>query len=290
MANGEPLGVQPTDFDSLWDYHDPAETERRFRALFDADPGDDDTRLQLLTQIARAQGLQGKFEDAHRTLDLVTRRLNAQTPAAAVRCLLERGRVYNNSDDADSARDLFLQALDQAQTRGLDGYAVDAAHMIAIVSAGQDALSWNLKALALAERSSEDAARRWFGSLYNNLGWTYYDLNDTEAALEAFRKAESWYRAAEKPDALRIARYSVAFVLRVLRRIDEALTILRELEASGDGFVYEELAECLLLTEGPTVARPYFQRAYQTLSADAALVARESGRVERLRALGSGLA
>ena len=61
------------DFNLLWDYGQPAETEARFRELLPAARacGDRDYYLQLLTQIARAQGLQKRFEQAHATLDHV---------------------------------------------------------------------------------------------------------------------------------------------------------------------------------------------------------------------------
>jgi hypothetical protein len=51
------------DFDKLWNFNDPAESERKFRAL----PPD----AEVQTQIARAQGLQRKFDEAHKTLDAV---------------------------------------------------------------------------------------------------------------------------------------------------------------------------------------------------------------------------
>src|SRR4051794_32155876 len=45
------------DFDTLWDYAQPGETEERFRELLPAAraSGDRNYHLQLLTQIARAQ-------------------------------------------------------------------------------------------------------------------------------------------------------------------------------------------------------------------------------------------
>ena len=65
------------DFDTLWNYDDPAATERQFRQLLpDAEHSNDKSYLaQLLTQIARAQGLQRRFEDAHQTLDVVSKLL-----------------------------------------------------------------------------------------------------------------------------------------------------------------------------------------------------------------------
>ena len=47
------------DIDSLWDYNDPAATEAQFRALLPRvqAEGDADYEAELLTQLARAQGL-----------------------------------------------------------------------------------------------------------------------------------------------------------------------------------------------------------------------------------------
>jgi len=50
------------DFDQLWDFGQPDKTEQQFRALLDTHHADANYRLQLLTQIARAQGLQAQFE------------------------------------------------------------------------------------------------------------------------------------------------------------------------------------------------------------------------------------
>ena len=61
------------DFDALWDYRHPDVTEQKFRELIPAarESGNVSYYAQLLTQIARTEGLQRKFEDAHRTLDSV---------------------------------------------------------------------------------------------------------------------------------------------------------------------------------------------------------------------------
>ena len=68
----EPLN-QSDQIDALWDYDHPAESEAAFRrALEEWDAQADlDLQLELLTQIARAQGLQRRFDEAHATLDTV---------------------------------------------------------------------------------------------------------------------------------------------------------------------------------------------------------------------------
>ena len=53
-----------------------------------------------------------------------------------------------------------------------------------------------------------------------------------------------------------------------------------------DGYVYEELAECLLILGQADEARPYFNLAYHELSKDTWLKDKEKDRLERLRRLG----
>ena len=76
------------DFDALWDYSHPDQTEAKFREALLHIPEDDSAFLELLTQIARAQGLQHKFEKAHQTLDQVERRLGDFASRAKVRYLI----------------------------------------------------------------------------------------------------------------------------------------------------------------------------------------------------------
>ncbi len=100
------------DFDARWNYARPDETEAKFREILLQSPEDDPLFLEILTQIARAHGLQRKFAHAHQTLDQVERRLGEVASRPKVRYLLERGRVFNSSGNAERARSLFEQALD----------------------------------------------------------------------------------------------------------------------------------------------------------------------------------
>src|SRR3954470_22224789 len=89
------------DFDKLWDYQHPDQTEQKFREILPrAEQANDPSYLaQLLTQIARAQGLQKKFQDAHATLHRVEKMLTPDLKLARVRYWLELGRIYNSSGD-----------------------------------------------------------------------------------------------------------------------------------------------------------------------------------------------
>ena len=292
--HGSMPGAALPDFDALWDFSDPAATEAKFREfLSDAENGGDrDDHAQLLTQIARAQGLQRRFDDAHATLDQAREMIGEERGAARVRYLLERGRVWNSSGEREKARPLFVDAWEAARAVGEDGLAVDAAHMVAIVSSNESALEWNRKALDLAEKSSDPRARRWTPSLHNNLGWTHHDRGDYDTAMAHFEKALAARREQGKEREVRIAQWCIARCLRSLGKTEESLSIQRELErdpanaGNPDGFVFEEIAECLLILGKREEARPYFRKAHEILSQDAWLRESEPQRLARLKELG----
>jgi len=191
------------------------------------------------------------------------------------------------SKHPELARPLFLEAWEMAQQVGEDFYAVDAAHMLAIVETGGEQLEWNLKAVAAAEKSADPKARKWLGSLYNNIGWTHHDAGRYEEAMEMFEKALKFRQQQGDEPQIQIAKWCVARCLRSLGRVDEALAVQRALEQNGDGmYVYEEIAECLLLLKREAEARPYFAKAYEMLSKDPWLAENESARLERLKELG----
>ncbi len=278
----------PLDIDSLWDYDLPAASEARFRELLPtAAP---DVRAELLTQIARAHGLQRRFDDAHRTLDdMAAAESLAGRPR--VRYLLERGRVVNSSGDPSAARPWFEEAYVAAGEANEAVLAIDAAHMVAIVAPPDEALAWNLRALEQAETSADERARRWRGSLLNNIGWSYHAAGDYAAALDYLTRALEFRREHGPTEALRVARWCVARVQRDLGQAEAALAeqraLLAEYEALGrpNGYVFEETGECLRLLGDEAVAQPYFVAAYRELSADPWLVAEEPARLERLKSL-----
>jgi hypothetical protein len=70
------------------------------------------------------------------------------------------------------------------------------------------------------------------------------------------------------------------------------MSLLEEHERAGtsDGYVREEIGECLLALGREAEARPHFARAWSLLSRNPWLAASEPARLERLRTLGSAAA
>ncbi len=283
-----------SDFNEMWDYNDPENTEKVFRKLMPEalNSTDPEYHTQLLTQIARTHSLRRKFNEAHSILDDAEALLSDETPVARVRYLLERGRTYNSAGEIEAARPLFEEAWDLARGIGEDYHAVDAAHMLGICETGDKALRWNEIAMDAAEASHDSRAKEWLGALYNNTGWTYHDAGEYQRALERFEKGLAWRIERNDPVTTRIAKWSVARALRSLGRTSDALDIHRSLlaehESAGtkDGYVYEELAECLLILGKAEESRPFFNLAYHELSKDAWLKENERDRLDRLQRFG----
>lgn len=282
----------PIEFDQLWNYNDPKVSEERFRQLLSQFAADSADTAEVMTQLARAQGLQARFEDAHTTLDAVEKSLQKDWIRPQIRYFLERGRVYNSSGHGDAARSMFLEAWELAsKTVGEEVLAIDVAHMMGIVEPPGKQIDWNLQALGIAESSENLKAQRWKASLYNNIAWSYHEQEQYEVALDYFQKALIEREARQSLPEIRIAKWCIGRTLRSLERIDDALQLQQqlfaELEAGGnsDGFVSEEIGECLLLKGKTAEAVPYFVSAYKELSADSWLAKQEPERIARLLAL-----
>lgn len=244
------------DIDNLWDYANPAASEARFRKLLPVARDSERTYLiQLLTQIARAQGLQDRFAEAHATLTEAESLLGPDDSLPRIRCLLERGRVFNSAGEPQKAAPLFVSAWELARKTGEDFYAIDAAHMLGICRPPQEATQWNQRALEAAGQSAQPRARNWRASILNNMGWTLHDTGDYPGALDCFQQALVCRQERNQAAETRIAKWCIARTLRSLNRVREALAmqeaLLAEHQAAGtsDPEVLSELAECRKLLE-----------------------------------------
>ncbi|HRD63636.1 MAG TPA: tetratricopeptide repeat protein, partial [Nocardioides sp.] len=139
----------------------------------------------LLTQVARALGLQERYDEGHAVLD----DLSVDNVEVAVRTELERGRLLRSAGEPEQARPHFEAAAGGAGEAGLEALHVDALHMVALVAPTEDQLRLTEEALAVARAASDPVARDWDASLLNNLGMTYADAGDWESALARFEEA-----------------------------------------------------------------------------------------------------
>ena len=251
------------------DFGDLESSQRSFRGRVDA-AGSSAARAAYLSQVARTQGLAGEYDAARATLDEAASLVaddspGAETDHAHARIAIERGRVDNSSGAPGEALPHFAEAFELAKHAGTEGLAVDALHMTAI-AAGQTqgasvATDANLTAIAYADASADPAAQRWLPSLLNNLGWSRHEATDYAQALELFERALVARREQGSSDNdLVVAEWAVARALRSLDRVDEALAIQQRLVESPigaeDGYVAEEIAECLVALGRPDEAVP----------------------------------
>jgi tetratricopeptide (TPR) repeat protein len=287
--------AEQRDFDKLWDYNDPEATEKKFRELISAAEKNKDSGyyLELMTQIARTNSLQMKFDEAHGILDKVMKQLKPEHIVPRIRFMLERGRTYNSSKVYDKARELFLAAYMQADKYKEDNLAIDAVHMLGIVDKGEESLKWNELAIKMAEETKDENAKGWLGSLYNNTGWTYHDMGEYDKAMNLFEKQVDFYKNKKSPGVLAIAMWCVARCLRSMKQVELALQKQMELkewmEKEGlerDGYNSEEIAECLNTLDRKDEAKPFFKNAYDILSQDIWLAENEKERLNRLKELG----
>ncbi len=135
-----------------------------------------------------------------------------------------------------------------ARAAGLEELLVDALHMVALVTVGEERATAQQAALTAARTARDPRARDWEASILNNIGMDHADAGDHGRALACFGEALAARERIGDPANILVARWMVAWSLRHLGRRDEALALQRrlkaELEAAGevDPYVDEELA------------------------------------------------
>ncbi len=232
---------------ALWDFDDLDLSERRFAEQLERE-ADAVGRAEVLTQLARIEGLRGVFPRCGELLDEAAR-LGDGSPLVAVRVLLERGRMLRSSGDPAGAYPLFVTAFDGATAAGLHYLAGDAAHMAALAAPDDETFrAWTTRGLELAER--ERAAVYWRGTLLNNLGWRLHEQGSHEEALSAFERALAAREADGSHEyAIELAHYALAVALRTLGASADAASHAEhavawaERAGCSDPYFHEELAE-----------------------------------------------
>lgn len=243
------------DLSSLWDFNEPESSEQRFRAALSTASPDDTLILQ--TQIARTYSLRRNFARAKEILVELEQHMSWASVETRVRYYLEMGRTYSSATHPpesqtikirEMARSAYMHALELAQNGKLDSLAIDALHMMAFVDISpKEQLNWNRKALGLMRSSSQEEAKLWEGTLHNNIGYALHSLGRYEDALQEFTMALAARQKEGNRHKIRIAHWMIAWTLRALDRLDEALEsqLLLEKECAEAGapdpHVFKEL-------------------------------------------------
>src|SRR5512133_1323528 len=94
----------------LWDFDDLDASEARFRVQLEQETTDP-ARAEVLTQLARVEGLRGRFEQCDALLDEAE-----ALGGAEARVLLERGRRDHSSGRTGAGSVQFEQAFEQARS------------------------------------------------------------------------------------------------------------------------------------------------------------------------------
>jgi tetratricopeptide (TPR) repeat protein len=232
----------------LWDFDDLDASETRLREQLEREPSPAG-RAEVLTQLARLEGLRGRFEAGEELL--AEAEAAGRTPPAEARILLERGRLRRSAGDVEGSLPLFESAFAVALEADEAFIAADAAHMAALAAPDREAMAaWTRRGIDIAQGSTDPGDAYWLGPLLNNLGWQHHEAGEHEAALDAFEGAlEARERDPTKEDALALARYAVGKTLRALGRPGEAAALVEQAVAwterrgTPDGWFHEELAE-----------------------------------------------
>ncbi len=206
----------------LWDFDDLDGTKRRLGEQLQRETSGA-SRAEVLTQLARVQGLRGMFADGDQLIDQA-QSLSDGSAVVEARIQMERGRLRNSSGDTAAALSLFEAAFAIADQGGEQFLAADAAHMAALASPDREGkLEWTERGMGIATESTDRDVSYWLGPLYNNLGWEYQDAGEHEAALDAFRLAlAARQRYPEMPALIQHAKEALAEALRALGREEEA--------------------------------------------------------------------
>lgn len=171
--------------DALWNFDDPVASEAAFRGAISS-TDDPVARAVLGTQLARALGLQERYDEADRVLEGI----DAPVPAIRARVALERGRLRNSGGHPEDAVGFFENAAAVAEAAGEPFLLVDALHMLGIAQPERGEVH---VAAALAVLDTEPApdrrTQRWRVSLHNNRGWALFGEGEVTAALQEFEQA-----------------------------------------------------------------------------------------------------
>ena len=228
------------DIVNLWDFSNPELSEQRFREALKT--ANHNNFFVLQTQIARSYGLRRQFKQAQAILEDLRPAIEVVGAEARTHYFLEYGRTLVSathkddeisSEERNQAREAYIKAMQFAHEAQLDYLTIDALHMLAFVE---------------TDGQNQPETRRWEMTLRNNMACALHQMGRYAEALPLFQSNIPLAEQQGNAEKLRIAHWMVAWTLRSMDRIDEAIAIQLELEQACDAantpdpFVFEELS------------------------------------------------
>lgn len=241
----------PPSFDYIWQaLEDPADIEAALQSTYD-DNHDQLTRsflAQLLTQIARARGMQDKLREAQAALDKA--KWESSDKVAVIRMEVETARLRRVQGKDVEATTLLKKVYETAEGAPLDYFKADAAHILYLVEPDKgpkDAKTWEDAVLKIARDSVNVKTRRWAAVVLTDQGWKIFNEGRAIEALPLFEEALEIRKAAftysynrhdgqpllKTKQAYRVARWNLARVLREVGRYERAYKLQKELYDEG---------------------------------------------------------
>ncbi len=255
--------------DSTFQSGDYETALEQYRAAFESaqEEFNRPVEVEALSQMARMNLILSNKEDGRNWLDKARERADKSDPLAWSRYLGVRGRFEWQEDDLKTAQATFLEMYDYCNANALWGRAVDAAHMIAIVSESpNEQIEWGRRGIEAAEANEVES---WLGPLWNNLAGTYYDMKQYDSALECYHKAREYHWRFSGEVAKLFADYHVGMTYRLLGEYEEAARWLRPVLAwaerlqnhSAAGQACQDLGEVAIAQGRPTEGLELLKRA-----------------------------
>jgi len=234
---------------------------------------------EAYSQVARCYILAKDLDQGRQWLAKAEKIADPNQPEGWARFLGVKGRLEWQAEAVRTgefspvvkqAADTFKEMYDYCLAHKLYSQAIDAAHMVAIVSDMDDRIEWGLKGIKAAE---EGNITGWLGPLWNNHGWNLDETGKYDQALEALLKAREYHYLSDNEMAKLIADWSVGHAFRMVGQLDTARAWITDVynraasryedSPSGEnaewvGFANKELGEIALALNQKSEALEYF--------------------------------